>query len=94
MSFFGFDTSLPPDARAGARGLVDNEERELEDKIQRALAASAQEDVEVYTWGQDGYDGLGDQLQETNDDFNDDTFGVMASEVGTLAMSDCDRQGF
>lgn len=33
------------------------------------------EDVAVYTWGEDGYDGLGDALVEGNDDFNDDTFG-------------------
>lgn len=75
MSFFGFDTSLP------GKGAPD-EESALNDKIERALAASAQEDVEVYTWGQDTYDGLGDQLQETNDDLNEDTFGTFAQDVG------------
>ncbi|WFD02298.1 DNA topoisomerase 2-associated protein pat1 [Malassezia obtusa] len=76
MSFFGFDTSLPK------KGGAPDEESALNEKIQRALSASAQEDVEVYTWGQDSYDGLGDQLQETNDDFNEDTFGALAEEVG------------
>lgn len=80
MSFFGFDTSLPPGDRAAA--LANDEERALNAKISNALAASAQEDVEVYTWGQDGYDGLGDQLDEANDDANEDTFGTGAEDVG------------
>ncbi|CAK5267609.1 unnamed protein product [Mycena citricolor] len=33
------------------------------------------EDVAVYTWGEESYDGLGDALQEGGDDFNDETFG-------------------
>lgn len=33
------------------------------------------EDVAVYTWGEDSYDGLGDILQEGGDDLNDETFG-------------------
>ena len=80
MSFFGFDTSLPADDKAAVLSSKD-EERALNDKIERALAASAQEDVEVYTWGQDGYDGLGEQLDEANDDVNEDTFGTFAEEV-------------
>ena len=85
MSFFGFDTSLPGDPRANRANRAnqsshnafdptfDNDES-LDAKI-KALAAGAQEDVEIYTWGQDGYDGLGDKLDESGDDFNDDTFG-------------------
>lgn len=34
-----------------------------------------EEDVAVYTWGEEGYDGLGDALDERGDDFNDETFG-------------------
>ncbi len=34
-----------------------------------------QEDVAVYTWGEESYDGLGDALLEGGDDFNDETFG-------------------
>ncbi|CDU25509.1 related to PAT1-topoisomerase II-associated protein [Sporisorium scitamineum] len=82
MSFFGFDTSLPGDRRANRANqsaqnafdpTFDNDES-LDAKI-KALAAGAQEDVEIYTWGQDGYDGLGDKLDESGDDFNEDTFG-------------------
>jgi DNA topoisomerase 2-associated protein PAT1 len=32
------------------------------------------EDIAVYTWGEESYDGLGDVLQE-EDDLNDETFG-------------------
>ncbi len=83
MSFFGFDTVMPGDKRFGNRTnkpsqnafdpTFDNDES-LDAKIQ-ALAAGAQEDVEIYTWGGDGYDGLGDKLDESGDDFNADTFG-------------------
>ncbi|GAC99644.1 topoisomerase II [Pseudozyma hubeiensis SY62] len=83
MSFFGFDTSLPGEKRGANRTnyssqdafdpTFDNDES-LDAKI-KALAAGAQEDVEIYTWGQDGYDGLGDKLDESGDDFNEDTFG-------------------
>ncbi|KAJ7180520.1 topoisomerase II-associated protein PAT1 [Mycena filopes] len=37
------------------------------------------EDVAVYTWGEESYDGLGDALQEGGDDFNDETFGAPGS---------------
>ncbi|KAF9557320.1 hypothetical protein CPC08DRAFT_819923 [Agrocybe pediades] len=33
------------------------------------------EDLAVYTWGEESYDGLGDALQEGGDDLNDETFG-------------------
>ena len=42
--------------------------------------AAAEEDLAVYTWGEEGYDGLGDALMEEGDDFNDDTFG--GEEIG------------
>lgn len=37
------------------------------------------DDVAVYTWGEESYDGLGDALQEGGDDLNDETFGVVGS---------------
>lgn len=40
-----------------------------------AQTGAEEEDLAVYTWGEDGYDGLGDALLEEGDDFNDDTFG-------------------
>ncbi|KAG9002210.1 hypothetical protein FRB94_004085 [Tulasnella sp. JGI-2019a] len=33
------------------------------------------EDLAVYTWGEDSYDGLGDALDEQRDTLNDETFG-------------------
>jgi DNA topoisomerase 2-associated protein PAT1 len=38
------------------------------------------EDVAVYTWGEESYDGLGDALQEGGDELNDETFG----DIGTV----------
>jgi DNA topoisomerase 2-associated protein PAT1 len=52
-------------------------------------------DVPEYTWGEDSYDGLADQLIEGGDDFNDETFGgsgpvgeyAKRMTVGTILMS-------
>ncbi len=44
-----------------------------------------QEDLAVYTWGEDSYDGLGDALQEGGDELNDETFGG-TGEVGKFSM--------
>lgn len=59
MSFFGFESN------------------DLEKDKQRFLHAGQQEseDLAVYTWGEDSYDGLGDSLLEGGDDLNDETFG-------------------
>jgi hypothetical protein len=58
------------------------------------------EDLAVYTWGEDSYDGLGDALQEGGDDLNDETFGSVGT-VGQYCFSPCSvlfliiiRQGF
>ncbi|KAL9588052.1 MAG: hypothetical protein Q9203_003129 [Teloschistes exilis] len=75
MSFFGFDTTLPRDRDRGhpsnAPGFTApsdpfaafSQNRPSEDNDDDAI------DFE------DTYDGLGDELEETGDDFNDDTFG-------------------
>jgi DNA topoisomerase 2-associated protein PAT1 len=34
-----------------------------------------QEDIAVYTWGEESYDDLGDALLEGGDELNDETFG-------------------
>ena len=44
-----------------------------------------EEDLAVYTWGEDSYDGLGDALQEGGDELNDETFGG-TGEVGKFFM--------
>ena len=66
MSFFGFDTSGHNQAQAGFSqahnpfaGLSGREEQEEGDALEF----------------EETYDGLGDRLEETNDAFNDDTFG-------------------
>ena len=59
MSFFGLENG------------------DLEAERQRFLSGglNEREDLAVYTWGQEDYDGLGDQLLEGGDDLNDETFG-------------------
>ncbi|KAI0031285.1 topoisomerase II-associated protein PAT1 [Vararia minispora EC-137] len=60
MSFFGFDQNNDVLARDKERFLRGEQPRE---------------DLAVYTWGEESYDGLGDALQEGGDDLNDETFG-------------------
>ena len=62
MSFFGFEQQND----------LENEKR----KFLEGGLSGAQEDVAVYTWGEDSYDGLGDALQEGGDELNDETFGL------------------
>ncbi|KAI0629297.1 topoisomerase II-associated protein PAT1 [Trametes polyzona] len=62
MSFFGFDQNND----------LENEKR----KFLEGGLSGTQEDVAVYTWGEDSYDGLGDALQEGGDELNDETFGI------------------
>lgn len=59
MSFFGF------------------EQNDLEREKLKFLEGGTHEseDVAVYTWGEESYDGLGDALQEGGDELNDETFG-------------------
>lgn len=49
------------------------EERTLEREKNRRVEQD--EDLAVYTWGEESYDGLGDALQEEHDELNDETFG-------------------
>ena len=61
MSFFGFEQPI-----------------DLEEEKRKILAGGANgenEDLAVYTWGEESYDGLGDALQEGGDELNDETFG-------------------
>ena len=43
---------------------------------------SQDEDLAVYTYGEEGYDGLADALDEGLDDLNDETFG----DTGAICM--------
>ena len=60
MSFFGFDN---------------NDAIEIDRNAFRNGASNANEDIAVYNWGAEDYDGLGNALQEGGDDMNDETFG-------------------
>ncbi|KAF7309684.1 PAT1 domain-containing protein [Mycena indigotica] len=55
-------------------GLPDRNLEEERERIRNG-GLHENEDVAVYTWGEESYDGLGDALQEGGDDFNDETFG-------------------
>ncbi|MCJ1391355.1 hypothetical protein MMC18_004218 [Xylographa bjoerkii] len=73
MSFFGFDSSLPkdrghPSAAPGFGQAPDPFAGLSQDR------ARYDDDDDAIDF-EDTYDGLADQLDETNDDFNDDTFG-------------------
>ncbi|KAK2770297.1 hypothetical protein FQN53_005646 [Emmonsiellopsis sp. PD_33] len=74
MSFFGFDTTLPKDRPSGqqSRGIFENPDPFAE--VARATARGMQDEDDAIDF-EDTYDGLGDQLDEANDAFNDDTFG-------------------
>jgi DNA topoisomerase 2-associated protein PAT1 len=54
-------------------------QHDLEEERRRYLEGGLKdgdEDVPVYNWGEDSYDGLGDALQEGGDELNDETFGI------------------
>ncbi|RDX54229.1 hypothetical protein OH76DRAFT_1398553 [Lentinus brumalis] len=68
MSFFGFEQNND----------LENEKRRF---LEGGLSGAKQEDVAVYTWGEESYDGLGDALQEGGDELNDETFGA-AEDIG------------
>ena len=59
MSFFGLENST-----------LEDEKRRFQ---QGGLRAD--EDIAVYNWGEEDYDGLGSALQEGGDELNDETFG-------------------
>ncbi|QKX59213.1 uncharacterized protein TRUGW13939_06345 [Talaromyces rugulosus] len=75
MSFFGFDTSLPRDRQTGqqSRGIFENPDPFAE--VARAQAQGLHEGDDDAIDFEDTYDGLGDQLDDDQDEFNDDTFG-------------------
>ena len=62
MSFSGFDQ-------------FNNLEAEKRKFFEGGLRAAQNENLATFVWGEDGYDGLGDVLQEGGDELNDETFG-------------------
>jgi hypothetical protein len=70
MSFFGFEQT-----------------NRLQEEKRRFLEAKGeQEDLAIYTWGEDSYDGLSSDLLERGDELNDETFGG-TGEVGKFLFS-------
>ncbi|KIJ65142.1 hypothetical protein HYDPIDRAFT_175171 [Hydnomerulius pinastri MD-312] len=77
MSFFGFESS----------NLEQDKKKFLEGGLQES------EDLAVYTWGEESYDGLGDALLEGGDELNDETFGATGAvgkdfDFSNQALSD------
>ncbi|KAK5117237.1 hypothetical protein LTR62_005854 [Meristemomyces frigidus] len=70
MSFFGFDTTLPRDRaqQGSSRGMFEHHDPFA------GLSRDESNEGAVLNFD-DTYDGLGHQLQESGDTFNDDTFG-------------------
>ncbi|KFY23548.1 hypothetical protein V493_05800 [Pseudogymnoascus sp. VKM F-4281 (FW-2241)] len=71
MSFFGFDSALPRDRDQGAKAPGFGQ---TPDPFAGLSYAGGADDDDALDF-EDTYDGLGDQLDETDDVFNDDTFG-------------------
>ncbi|PVI03536.1 topoisomerase II-associated protein PAT1 [Periconia macrospinosa] len=74
MSFFGFDTNLPRD-----RGHSTNAPGFGHHDAFAGLGGGEDGDAIDF---EETYDGLGDQLDETDDAFNDDTFGGPTTQQG------------
>ncbi|KAK0636820.1 topoisomerase II-associated protein PAT1 [Bombardia bombarda] len=82
MSFFGFDT---PRHNPAATGFS---------QVHNPFAGLSGQDNEGEALEfEDTYDGLGDQLEETNDAFNDDTFGDDSAAVKGPVGKDFDFFG-
>ena len=66
-------------------------EQNLEEERRKYLEGGGKDgdqDLQVFTWGEDSYDGLGDALQEGGDELNDETFGgigVVGEGLSTLS---------
>lgn len=70
--FFGFNTVMP--GRQGGRIALNLEEQQELDRQVQKYALETGEDFEIYDYGET-YDNLADDLEETRDDLNDETFG-------------------
>ena len=80
MSFFGFDSALPERRDLpGQAGQGQTGFGFQGNTANQAFGAGEDEDLAVYTWGQDN----GASLLEGGDDLNDETFG----DVGPISES-------
>ncbi len=77
--FFGFNAVMP--GRQGGRVALNLEEQQELDRQVQKYALETGEDFEIYDYGET-YDNLADDLEETRDDLNDETFGAVGSDEG------------
>ncbi|RKL40829.1 hypothetical protein BFJ70_g5256 [Fusarium oxysporum] len=82
MSFFGFDTTRHNTAAPGFS--------QSHDPFAGLSGRDGDDDALDF---EETYDGLGDQLEETGDAFNDDTFGDSGPAVSRSAGKDFDFFG-
>ncbi|KZF19385.1 hypothetical protein L228DRAFT_241624 [Xylona heveae TC161] len=78
MSFFGFDTTLPRDRGHPREAPGFGEAPDPFAGFSHRGGAGGDDEALEF---EDTYDGLGDQLDETDDTFNDDTFGSSGLEA-------------
>ncbi|KAF8975815.1 hypothetical protein BGZ46_008813 [Entomortierella lignicola] len=76
--FFGFNTVMP--GRQGGKIALNLEEQQELDRQVQKYALETGEDFEIYDYGE-AYDNLADDLEETRDDLNDETFGGVGGEA-------------
>ncbi|KAG0347878.1 hypothetical protein BG004_006674 [Podila humilis] len=79
--FFGFNSSMPSGRQGGRPAMNLEEQQELDRQVQK-YALETGEDFEIYDYGET-YDNLADDLEETRDDLNDETFGGIQGDEGT-----------
>lgn len=78
--FFGFNTTMPGGRQGGRPAMNLEEQQELDRQVQK-YALETGEDFEIYDYGET-YDNLADDLEETRDDLNDETFGGIQADEG------------
>ncbi|KAL9031189.1 MAG: hypothetical protein Q9196_000782 [Gyalolechia fulgens] len=84
MSFFGFDTTLPRDRGDRGHPTAAPGFTAVSNPFATFQNRPSDDDEDEAIDFEDTYDGLGDQLEEANDDFNEDTFG---GDKGTITAA-------
>jgi hypothetical protein len=83
--FFGFNTTMPGGRQGGRPAMNLEEQQELDRQVQK-YALETGEDFEIYDYGET-YDNLADDLEETRDDLNDETFGGIQGDEGNSRLA-------
>lgn len=85
MSFFGFDTTLPRDRGDRGHPTAAPGFTAVSNPFATFQNRPSDDDEDEAIDFEDTYDGLGDQLEEANDDFNNDTFGGNGEQTTAAA---------